>query len=112
MSILLQAAPAAGGGGSMFGGTSGILMIVLMIAVFYFLLIRPQSKRQKEIQNQRNAMRVGDKIVTSGGIHGRIKEINDSSMIVEIADNVKIKVDKASVYPSAEDAQTDTVASK
>jgi len=105
LSVLLQASSTGGGakpGG--FGGMTGILMMVAIIAVFYFLIIRPQSKRQKEIQKQRNALKIGDKVVTSGGIHGRIKDMQDSAVILEIAENVKIKVEKNSVYPSAEDA--------
>ncbi|MDR1652449.1 MAG: preprotein translocase subunit YajC [Prevotellaceae bacterium] len=104
LNILLTAASGGKQGGGMFGGMEGILMMVLIIAVFYFLIIRPQSKRQKAIQKQRESLKVGDKVVTSGGIHGRIKEMNEGAVIVEIAENVKIKVEKTSVYPSAEDA--------
>jgi len=101
MSILLQAANTTSG----MGNYSGILMIVAMIAVFYFLLIRPQQKRQKEIQRQRDSLKSGDRVVLTGGIYGIIKEMKDSAVIVEIAENVKVKVDKNSVFPSAEDAQ-------
>lgn len=82
-----------------------ILMIVAMVAIFYFFMIRPQQKRQKDIQKAREAMKVGDKIVTAGGIHGRIKEVADNSMLIEVADGVRIRVDKASVYASPEDIQ-------
>ncbi len=91
-SILVQAAQ----GG---GGLSGILMIVAMIVVFYFFMIRPQSKKQKEIKKAREAMAKGDKVVTAGGIHGRIHSIQDNIIMLEIAPNVQIKVDKNSVYP-------------
>jgi preprotein translocase subunit YajC len=80
-------------------------MIVAMIAIIYFFMIRPQQKRQKDIQKAREAMKVGDKVVTAGGIHGRIKEIADHSMLIEIAEGVRIRVDKASVYASPEDIQ-------
>lgn len=102
LNILLQAAQEGQGG---MGGYSGIIMMVLIFVVFYFFLIRPQSKRQKEIQKQRESLKVGDRVVTSGGIYGKIKELNDSTVLIEIAENVKIKVDKNSVFPSAEDAQ-------
>lgn len=102
LSILLTAGQASGKPGGF--GMANIFLLVGIIAVFYFLIIRPQSKRQKEVQKQRNALKVGDKVVTSGGIHGRIKEMQDGAVILEIADNVKIKVEKTSVYPSAEDA--------
>jgi preprotein translocase subunit YajC len=103
LSILLQAAAPAAGGASSY---SGILMMVLIFVVFYFFMIRPQSKRQKEIKKQREAMQVGDKVVTSGGIYGKVKEIKETTVIVEIAENVRIKVDKKSVFATAEDIQT------
>ena len=103
LSVLLQAAPPAAGGVSSY---SGILMMVLIFVVFYFFMIRPQSKRQKEIKKQREAMQVGDKVVTSGGIYGKVKEIKETTVIVEIAENVRIKIDKNSVFATAEDIQT------
>ena len=104
LSILLQAAAPAGGGMSSY---SGILMMVAIFVVFYFFMIRPQTKRQKEIKKQREAMQAGDKVVTSGGIYGKVKEIKETTVVVEIADNVRIKVDKNSVFATAEDAQTE-----
>ena len=101
--ILLQATTPAQGG---MGSYSGILMMVLIFVVFYFFMIRPQSKRQKEIKKQREAMQPGDKVVTSGGIYGKVKEIKDTTVIVEIAENVRIKVDKNSVFASAESIDT------
>jgi preprotein translocase subunit YajC len=103
LNILLQAAAPAAGGVSSY---SGILMMVLIFVVFYFFMIRPQSKRQKEIKKQREAMQVGDKVVTSGGIYGKVKEIKETTVIVEIAENVRIKIDKNSVFATAEDIQT------
>lgn len=78
---------------------SGLLMIVAMILIFYFLMIRPQSKKQKEIKRQRDAMQKGDRVVTAGGIHGKIRDVRDDTVDIEIAPNVEIRVDKASVYP-------------
>lgn len=105
LSIILQAPAAAGG--AMGGGTMQILMMVAIFAVFYFFMIRPQTKRQKEIKKAREAMKQGDKVVTSGGIYGKVKEIKETTIIVEIADNVRIKVDKNSVFATADDAQTE-----
>lgn len=93
-SILLQA---ASGGGS---GMSGLLMIVAMIVIFYFFMIRPQQKKQKEIKNAREAMKNGDRVVTAGGIHGKLKDISDTTVMIEIAPGTQIKVDKTSVYPA------------
>lgn len=90
-SILLQA--------SQSGGLSGIIMIVLMIVIFYFFMIRPQSKKQKEIKKARDAMKSGDRVVTAGGIHGKIREIGENTIFLEVAQGVSIRVDKASVFP-------------
>ncbi len=95
-SILLQSAGSAG------GGMSGMIMIVLMIVIFYFFMIRPQQKKQKELKKQREAMQNGDKVVTAGGIHGRIKEIRETVVIIEVASGVSLKVDRGSVYPFIE----------
>lgn len=103
LSILLQtggeAAPGLFGG----GGTSMIIMMVALFAIMYFFMIRPQQKKQKALQEARNSIKVGDKVVTAGGIHGKVKEVGDTSFVLEIAENVRIKVEKASVYVSAED---------
>ncbi len=84
------------------GGLSGMLMIVAMVVIFYFFMIRPQNKKKKEIEKARAAMQNGDKVVTAGGIHGKIKEITDYTILIEVAPGVSIKVDKTSVYPAAE----------
>lgn len=97
-SILLDAAAGSAG-----GGMSGMIMIVLMIVIFYLFMIRPQQKKQKEIKRQREAMKGGDKVVTAGGIHGRIKEIRDNVIMVEVAPGVSLKLDIASVYPVVEE---------
>lgn len=85
------------------GGLSGIIMIVAMIVIFYFFIIRPQSKKQKEIKKAREAMQNGDKVITAGGIHGKIKDISDDTILIDIAPGVSIKVDKTSVYPAGAD---------
>lgn len=99
--ILLQA---QGGGGSSY---TGIIMIVAMIAIFYFFMIRPQNKKQKEIKKAREAMGRGDRIVTAGGIYGTIKEVGDTTFIIEIAQGVTIKIEKTSVYASPEASAAD-----
>lgn len=94
-SILLQAQQG--------GGFGGLIMIVAWIAIFYFFMIRPQQKKQKEIKKAREALSTGDRVVTAGGVHGRIKELRDNTMMIEIAPNTVIKIDKASVFPAASD---------
>ena len=96
-SILLQQAQGV-------SGLSSIIMIVALFAIFYFFMIRPQQKRQKEIKKFRESLGKGDSVVTAGGIHGKIRDIKEDSFIVEIADGVRIRVDKGSVYPSAAEA--------
>lgn len=97
--VFLQAAEGPAGGA---WGT--IAMFGLIIVVFYFFMIRPQQKKQKAVQEARQAMKVGDKVITAGGIHGRIKEIGETYFIIEIAESVRIKIDKASVFAVSEDA--------
>ena len=89
------------------GGIFNLVFFGLIIVVFYFFMIRPQSKKQKEIKKQRDEMKQGDHVVTSGGIYGKIKEIKETTFGVEIAENVRIKIDKNSVFASADAAQTD-----
>ena len=102
LSILLDTAPAAGGMGM---GWQNIAFIVLIFAVFYFLLIRPQQKKQKEIAKAREAIKTGDKVVLSGGIYGKVREIKDNTFVIEISENVRVKVDKNSVFANAESAE-------
>jgi len=83
-----------GGGGSM---VTTLIMFGLIFFIFYFMILRPQQKRQKERQKLLNEMKKGDKIVTAGGIHGKIIALEDKTALVEIADNVKVKIEKASI---------------
>lgn len=87
-------------------GMSSLLMIVAMIAIFYFVMIRPQQKRQKEEKKQREALQKGDRVVTAGGIHGRIRKVNETTFEIEIASDVTITVEKTSVYPEVAPAQS------
>ena len=72
-------------------------MIIALIAIFYFFMIAPQKKREKKINEFRNSLKNGDKVVTIGGIYGRIREVKDNAFILEIADGVRIKVDKSAI---------------
>ena len=92
--LLLQAQ--AGGAASFFA--SPIFMIVLMFVIMYFFMIRPQRKQQKAIEAFRNSLSAGQQVVTSGGVYGTLKEINNNIVVLEIAPSVKIKIDKSSVY--------------
>lgn len=92
--LLLEAQ--AGGAASIFA--SPIFMIILMFVIMYFFMIRPQRKQQKAIEAFRNSLSAGQQVVTSGGVYGTVKEINNNIVVLEIAPNVKIKIDKSSVY--------------
>ena len=95
-----------GAGGEGGGGFSTFIPLILMFVIFYFLLIRPQQKKTKEHRQMISNLRKGDRIVTSGGLHGRITGLSDTTLTVEIADKVRVKVSRASVgalsQPSAQ----------
>lgn len=93
-----QAPPAAPPAGAPSPGLlPSLLPFVFMIVIFYFLLIRPQQRRQKEQQKLLANLKTGDKVVTASGIHGLIANVKDSTVLLKIADNVKIEVEKSSV---------------
>ena len=97
MTQFFLAAQAGQGGGGM---TSFLIMMVAIFAIMYFFMIKPQQKRQKEIQNFQHSLQEGTQVVTGGGIYGTVKKIDLATGIVEvkIADGVVIKVDKGYVY--------------
>ena len=81
-----------------------ILMLVAMFAILYFFMIRPQQKKQKEIQKFRNSIEKGQSVVTAGGIYGTVKDVieEDNALLIEVSKGVCIKVDRNSVYASAQ----------
>ena len=97
LTVMLQAQGAA--------DYSFLIMMVAIFAIMYFFMIRPQNKKQKEIAKFRKNLEVGQSVITAGGIYGKVKELEDNAVIVEIAPSVKIKVDRNSIYADAQ-AQT------
>ncbi len=85
------AAPAANSPFGMF------IPFICIGVIFYFLIIRPQSQKTKQMQTLISSLKTGDKVITGGGIHGLISNVKDSTVIVKIADNVKIEVDKSAI---------------
>lgn len=83
-------------------------MLVLLFVVFYFFMIRPQNKKQKEIQKFRESMRPGDHVITAGGIYGKVVKIDDSKVVLEIAKGVNVTIDKGSVFANAADTASGT----
>ena len=88
---------AAAGGAPADGGLMGMLPLLLIFVLFYFMLIRPQAKRAKEHKQMVEALAKGDEIVTQGGILGKITEVGESFLTVQIADGVEVKVQRQSV---------------
>lgn len=99
--MLISPAWAQGTGGGGLGGIEGLLPLVLIFVVFYFLLIRPQQKKAKEHREMLGNLRRGDKIVTNGGLIGTISRVpNENELILEIADNVKVRVMRGMIAES------------
>jgi len=104
-----QGGAAAGQGA---GGFGGLIPIVLMFVIFYFLLIRPQQKRNKEHKEMITNLKKGDRIITNGGIYGRITGMDESTLTVEIADKVRVKVVRGNVSGLAQSAPQQAPAAK
>ncbi len=94
--VSAMAAPngAQGGGGSMI---STLIFFGAIMLIFYFLIIRPNQKRQKEMQQMLNSIKKGDKVVTTAGIHGSVVEIDDKTVVLQVADNVKMRFERSAV---------------
>ena len=84
---------------------SMLLTLVLFGFILYFMMIRPQRKQQKKIESFRNGLQVGQEVVTSGGIYGKIKSMENGIVMLEVAHNVVVRVDISVIYPSSADAQ-------
>lgn len=98
-SILLQA-PAGEGSQIM-----QFLPLILIVVVFYFLMIRPQMRRQKEMRNFRDSLQKGDKVITTGGIYGKINAISDNVVTVDAGNSVILKIDKSAILKDSTDLQ-------
>lgn len=96
--VLLQEGGEAGSGANM-----QLLMFGLIAVVFYFFMIRPQMKKNKEARSFREGLSVGDKVITAGGIHGKILEVNDTNVLISTDGSGKLRVEKASITLNAEE---------
>jgi preprotein translocase subunit YajC len=81
------------------GGNQQLVFFVIVFAVFWFFMIRPQIKKQKEERKFREAIKKGDKIITSGGIHGKVAEVSESKVKIDVAEGVRISVEKTALNP-------------
>jgi preprotein translocase subunit YajC len=86
-------------GGDMLSGliSSPLPFLILMILIFYFLIIRPQQRRQKARQKLLEGVQKGDKVITSGGVYGTVEGIEDNTILVKVAENVKLKMEKTAI---------------
>jgi preprotein translocase subunit YajC len=103
--ILLMGQPAGTGSGQS-NALITFLPLLLVFVVFYFFMIRPQMKKQKEMTNYRSSLKKGDKVVTTGGIYGKIYEVKDNYVMLEVGGDLRLKVDKSALI---KDPTTDTV---
>lgn len=94
LSILLMAKPGEGGEG---GGIGSFLPLILIVLVFYLFFIRPQMRKTKEQKKFRETLSKGDKIITIGGIHGKILEVKDSTVVIEVDGQNRLTVEKSAV---------------
>ena len=90
------------GGGA--GGLMGLLPILLMFVIFYFLLIRPQQKQARKHQDFIKNLKVGDRVVTTGGLHGEVKGLTETTVTLEVAEKVRVKVTRSAVSGSSQEA--------
>ncbi len=105
LNILLMAPPSgqgAGGGGM----ASSLIFLVLIFVVFYFFFIRPQVKRQKDVKKFRESLAKGNKVITIGGIHGKIIEMQETTCTIEVEGGVKLKLEKSAIASDAQDQLT------
>jgi preprotein translocase subunit YajC len=104
-SMLAMAPSQNGGGGSLY---TTLIMFALIFFIFYFMILRPQQKRQKERQKMLDALKKGDKVVTAGGIHGTVVGLEDKTVLVQIAENTKVKLERGSVTSILREGGTTT----
>ncbi len=103
--VLLMSQPTEGQGGAMGNGSVTLIFILLLILIFYFFMIRPQQKKQKQIEEYRSKLSKGDKIITIGGLHGKIVDVQEKVFVIEIADGVRISIEKAAVAVDENEAK-------
>jgi len=79
------------------------LPLILIILVFYFFMIRPQMKKQKDLKSFRESVKKGDKVITTGGIYGKITDMKENVIVVDVGDNVRLKIDKSAILKDSSD---------
>ena len=87
--------------GTQGGGWTSLVFIILLIVVFWLFFIRPQSKKAKEEQKYRDSLQKGDKVVTIGGFHGKVVEVKDTTVVISLAPNTEVEVEKSALVQNA-----------
>ena len=103
MSYLSMIIATAQGGNQQQNPMMSLLFLVAIIVIFYLFMIRPQVKRQKDLKNYRESLKKGDRVITTGGIYGKINDVKDNTVTLEIADNIRVKVDKSAIVKESAD---------
>ena len=93
------------GGAGQSNPLLSFLPLILVFVVFYFFMIRPQMKKQKDMNNYRNSLQKGDKVVTTGGIYGKVAEVKDTYVMLEVGGDLKLKVDKSALIRDPSDIE-------
>ncbi|MCK9409393.1 MAG: preprotein translocase subunit YajC [Bacteriovoracaceae bacterium] len=105
--IAMAPAQQGQGGGEIY---STLIMFGLIIAIFYFMIIRPQQKRQKERVALLGQIKKGDKIITAGGIHGDVVSVDEKTLLIEIADKIKVKIERNSISVVNKHGEVESIA--
>lgn len=92
---IIAMAPADGGGGG--GMVSTLIFFALIFLVFYFMILRPQQKRAKERQAMLDSVKKGDRVVTTGGMHGKVVNVDEKTILLDVGDNLKLKFDRTAI---------------
>ena len=87
------------------GGLMGLAPLIIIFVIFYFLLIRPQQKKAKAHQEMVNNLKPGDPVITNGGLHGRLTRVDDNTVMMEVADKIRLKVSRQSIAALKENSQ-------
>jgi preprotein translocase subunit YajC len=102
INIILMTQPAGGSEGNSLGM---FLPLIAIMVIFWFFMIRPQAKRQKELRKFRDSLQKGDKVITTGGIYGKVVSIKDNIVVIQVDENTKLTVDKSSIIKDPTDLQ-------
>ena len=91
---------------------STLIMFALIIGIFYFLILRPQQKRQKEREKLLESVKKGDKVITTGGLHGTVAGLDEKTLLIQVADTVKMKFERSAVTTIVKEGETEQKAGK